>query len=1042
METCASGFVTDVKSDTKLKATSPSFLRRALALVLSTLAFTFTLSAQEPKRTFDVPAGEAEQTLKQFATQAQREIVFAPDQVAGLKTNPVQGEFAPGVALDLMLADTGLTATQDTKTGAFAVRRDTRPNGPRAAPVEKTARPESKSRVEDGAVVLDDYQVTGSRMRLNSGDQPMQPVLIFSSLDIERTGAANLGQLFQYIPAITSYTTGIGTETVNGSTGSGNTLGQVGVRTSAQLRSGSQTETLLLVDGKRVPLTGVRSSGGNGYDLGGIPLSAIDRVEVLLDGASAIYGADAINGVINVILKKRYSGTEVRLNYDNTFDKDAALKTASITHGFATGKWSGLLTVSGSENNIMLMTDRRLTSTYDRTVFGGITNQSQPTLFAEGNGSVGAASGNLPGTTVPRVSIPANYAGGAITAAEYAAAPAPVGGVTPGRQGAVNYAREKAVYARLGYEFSDHFNVTGVARIGRKSYHDNGLWRRVENVTIPAGYPGNPFGVPVRLSKTFYDLPPIYNGSETENVEFSLSAEGKLIGDWRYATNISYVEGRNAMTPTALVGAGGSFGINVAPTAQFTARLNAEIAAGRQPRLIYDSNTQSPNAAGALDPFFVSTTQTKLVDLNRTWTYSAQADGTLFSLPAGDIKAVVGAELREEYVDFPGAVGGQVWPVIPQRDVVSVFAEARIPLIGERQRLPLLHQLDLNLAARTEEYSDFGRSTTPRYGVAWRPFKPLLVRASYGEGFLAPQLYRVAEQSATITFPPNFIALLFPGATDLSRGNAPIVGPLDQLSGGNPNLKPQRSESWTYGVVMDVPRVTGLSLSFDYYENDLTDGFGNIASIMDRQRFAPETIFRGPKLPTDPANWLGPITGYDGRVINISSSRSAGYSYGLRYQRRTHLGDFSLSLMGEKTLKREERILPNSALTASVNKRYVPQRATLALSWMRGAWDAGVAGVYGGKAWTDSSNVNIAPSRYTDDVMRWDANVAYDFGRRAGFGAQGDSWWKRALRDTKVRVTIINLFDTEPPLNVNGSFSSSVIDPRLRRYIIDVTKRF
>jgi iron complex outermembrane receptor protein len=110
-----------------------------------------------------------------------------------------------------------------------------------------------------------------------------------------------------------------------------------------QLRGGSQTETLLLVDGKRVPLTGLRNSGGNGYDLGGIPLSAVERVEVLLDGASAIYGADAINGVINVILKKRYSGTEVRFNYDNTFDTDAAVKTASLTHGFSLGSgpaWS------------------------------------------------------------------------------------------------------------------------------------------------------------------------------------------------------------------------------------------------------------------------------------------------------------------------------------------------------------------------------------------------------------------------------------------------------------------------------------------------------------------------------------------------------------------------------------------------------------------------------------------------------------------------------------------------------------------------------
>jgi hypothetical protein len=326
--------------------------------------------------------------------------------------------------------------------------------------------------------------------------------------------------------------------------------------------------------------------------------------------------------------------------------------------------------------------------------------------------------------------------------------------------------------------------------------------------------------------------------------------------------------------------------------------------------------------------------------------------------------------------------------------------------------------------------------------VAWRPFKSVLIRASYGEGFLAPQLYRTAQESANVTLSPALVAIIFAGQTDLSRGNAPITGSLNQLSGGNPALKPQLSEHTTYGVVVDAPWVKGLSLSFDYYDNDFTRAFGSIASMMDRQRFAPETIVRGAKLPTDPADWLGPITGFDGRTINISSSRSAGYSYGVRYQRSTSWGDFNASIVGEKTLGLEQKILPNSALTATVNKRYVAPRVTGSVFWARRSWEAGITGVYGGEAWVDSSNTALIPSRYTKAVTRWDFNAAYDFGHRKDFGAQGDSWWRRALHDTKLRLTIINAFDTEPPLNVNGSFSASVIDMRLRRYVIDVTKRF
>ncbi len=1016
--------------------------------VLTALSILFMLTcswlpASAPaKRSFDIPAGRAEVTLKAFAEQSGTQFFFSADKVRGVRTPALKGEFAAREALDRMLAGTGLVVVQDEKSGALSVRRDVHPNAPRAAPTEEAGARPGEGKMEKGILVLEILEVTGSRLRTNSGEQSAQPVLTYTSRDIERTGAASLGQFFQYIPAITSSNAGLNYENVNGSIGSGLGAGQTQSRITAQLRSGTETSTLLLVDGRRVPLTALRNSGGNGYDLGGIPLSAIDRIEVLLDGASAVYGADAIHGVINVILKKRYAGTELRFNYDNTFDTDAAVKTASLTHGFARGKWSGLLTLSASENNILLLVDRYLTRSFDRTLYGGITNQSQPTLYAEGNGSLNVAAGNLPGTSTPRVSIPAGYNGGAITVANYTAAPAPVGGVTPGRRGATSYSKDTSAYLRLAYDFHDRFTLEGTIRVGRRTFNDNGDWRRVENVTIPVGYPGNPFNTPVRLSKTFYDLPPITSGSETAQDEFTLTATGKLPHDWRYQAGLAFVQGVSDMLPPVLDGAGGQFGISTAPAAQFTARLNAEIAADRRPLLIYDSNSQSPNAAGALDVFWVNTTQTRLNDRVRTWTYSAQAYGPVWTIPSGDIKAVVGAEAREEYVAFPGAVGGQVWPTIPQRDVLSFYAEARVPLAAERQQIPFLRQFELNLAGRTEEYSDFGRSTTGRYGLAWRAFKPLLLCASYGDGFLAPQLYRTAQQAATITLPATTVAIIYAGQTDQSRGNTPIIGPINQLSGGNPGLRPQLSENWTYGLVLDVPKVTGFSLSFDYYDYRFTDGFGGITSMMDRQRYAPETIVRGPKLSTDPADWLGPIISFDGRIINISSARNAGYSYGARYQRGTRWGDIGFTLSGEKTLVHEERILPNSALTASVNKRYLPHRVTFSAFWARGPWEAGVTGIHGGRSWTDSSNTALYPSRYTDAVTRWDVNGAYDLGRRPGFGAQGDAWWRRALHDTKLRVTIINVFDTEPPLNVNGAFNSSIIDPRLRRYIIDVTKRF
>jgi iron complex outermembrane recepter protein len=995
--------------------------------------------------TFDLPADEAAAAFRRFCDTAGTELLYPSALVKGVRTAPVQGEFTPLVALERMLAQTDLVVVVEKRSGALVVKKAEPPNVPRASLPVVEVRPQSNrtefASEQDELVELEAFEVTGSRLAFNSGEVPTQPVQIFTSDYIESMGVTSLGQLFQYIPAVTSYTSGIGAELISGTSFSNGT-GQFQSRTNAQLRGGTQNETLLLVDGRRVPLTALRTVGGNGYDLGALPLAAIERVEVLLDGASAIYGADAVNGVINIILKKRYSGTELRLTYDNTFDKDAAIISPSLTHGFSTGKLSGLLTLSASENNILLLADRDLTSTFDRTVFGGTIDQSQPTLFVEGTGSLAVASGTLPGTDTQRVSIPVGYVGGPITIADYVAAPPPVGGITPGRLGAINYAKDRAAYLRLAYEFHEAFTLTGSVRASTREYRDNGSWRRVENVTIPVGYAGNPFGVPVRLSKTFYDLPPLVSGSETENIEVNLTASGDLPGDWRYETNLTFVQGISNMAPPILDGAGGQIGLNVASSALFTSRLNAEIAAGRNPILIYDSNTQSPNAPGALDTFFVSTNQTQLNDRVRTWTFNTQANGTVYTLPAGNIQAAIGFEARAERVAFPNSVGGQVWPVIPERDVTAFFAEVRVPLLGEAQNIPGIEKLDFNFAIRTEDYSDFGRSTTPRYGLAWRPIKSILLRGSYGEGFLAPQLYRTAEQSAPFNLPPFFINILFAGMVDTSRGDAPITGPLFQISGGNPDLKPQRSEQINFGAVIDVPGVKGLSLSLDYYDNKISDGFGTIANFMDRQLFAPETIIRGDKLPDDPADWLGPILGYDGRTINIASSRSAGYSFGLRYQRRTTWGDFSVNLTGERTTLREERILPNSALTPTVNERYVPQRITLNTTWGRGPWEAAVTAVHSGEFWNDSTRPTVAPSRNIESVTRWDISGAYDFGQREGFGEKGSAWWQRALHDTELRLSIINLFNTEPPLNVAGFTSSSIIDMRLRRYVIDITKRF
>lgn len=1009
------------------------------AVLIGALLLTAGFAAEETKKAYDIPAGDAAAALKQFSSLSGRETLFAAEAVRGVKTPAVRGELTVQEALDALLTDTGLVATVDAKTGAIAVRREiaeeSKNGASRLADAQTAgggdAEAAARTRVKDGVVQMEEYEVTGSRMRLNSGERPVQPVFTMTALDIERTGASNLGDLFQYIPAVSSYSTGISIENTNGGVGSGG-ANTDWARTRANIRGGNETATVLLVDGRRVARTGEKNGNGLGFDLGGIPLSAIERVEVLLDGASAIYGADAINGVINVILKKRYAGTELRLTYDNTFDTDAGVRTVSLTHGFAADRWSGLVTLSGSDNNILLLRDRELTATFDRTELGGLSDNSQPALFIGGAGSINRATGLLPGMTTNVAAIPAGSNGQGLTVASYLAAGAPFGGLDPGPQGAMTYRREKSGYARLGFEVNDRLQLTASVRMGDSKTANNGFYRRSSNLTLPAGYPGNPFGVPIRLNKVFYDLPLIYQANYTRNDEYLLAANGKLPGDWRYEVTAAYVRGENTGKP-AFLPDGRMDGQILNPTL-----VTAEIAAGRQPTLIYDSRTQAGDSAALLG-LFALTFPSLLSDLSEVWTGTARADGSLFTLPAGDVRSVIGAEFREEAVSFPGEITTNVFTGDTTRKIKSAYAEVLVPIVAPQQHWPLVHKLDVNVAVRTEDYSVFGRSTTPRYGVAWRPLSAVLIRTSYGEGFLVPPLSRTSlpVRQTTLNWTSSNVPI------DPLRGNQSYLGTTYvATSGGNPNLRPQTSESWTYGVVLDVPKVSGLSLSFDYFQNYYTNRFNGVTTLADRILYFPESITRGPNLPGDQPGWAGPVIGIDTRITNLGIGRVAGYNFGLRWNRSTAWGDLTFASSGEKILSNVSQATPTSAPSTGINKRFNPMRITSSLFWNQGAWDAGVTSVYSGRYWVNSTNETLAPSRWTDDVMRWDVNAGYDFGRNKSFGEKGSAWWKRALRDTKLRLTVINAFDTEPPLDVLGLFSSSVVDVRLRRYVIDFTKRF
>ncbi|MBI2250669.1 MAG: TonB-dependent receptor, partial [Brevundimonas diminuta] len=382
-----------------------------------------------------------------------RETLFAAEAVRGVRTAAVKGEFTPKEALDRMLDGTGLMVVQDEKTGALAVKRDSGPNAERVVRME-AATPKDQGKIEEGKLVLDKYEVTGSRIRSLLGSADINPVVTFGRAEIERAGVTSVGELSRLIPQAYSQGSyeGIGfggQQQGTSTTGDGSLASATDTaRSTFNLRGLGGQNTLVMINGRRVARTGV-IRGNDASDLTGIPVSAIERVEVLLGGASAIYGSDAVGGVINIILRRNYSGGELALSYENTFSSDTAVRTATLTYGITKGKLELQLSATAQDRNAFAAVDRRFSATDDWSTRGGTTSfSSTANSFVAGGivtgaGIVQAQSGNLPGTTSPFAIIPDNAGTAPLPASAYVS----VVSNSPG--GVPAYTGDRAKYVNL-----------------------------------------------------------------------------------------------------------------------------------------------------------------------------------------------------------------------------------------------------------------------------------------------------------------------------------------------------------------------------------------------------------------------------------------------------------------------------------------------------------------------------------------------------------------------------------------------------------------
>jgi outer membrane receptor protein involved in Fe transport len=1021
----------------------------------------------ETRIEFNIPKQSLADALAAWSKQSGLQILRRDTDGADLIANSVSGKFSPTEALAKLLAATGLTyefvndrtvrvvpaasaaptssySRGDQANKSLAAVQNTGPEKSGAArnegePSEPKKGAAHKSELANSSdAPLQEIQVTGSRIRTILGEQSFTPMVTFSRADIERAGVTSIGEISRLIPQAYSQGAydGIGFGGQNG--GMFNSIdGHTGqaanvARSTFNLRGLGAQNTLVLVNGRRIAKSGT-ISGNEANDLAGIPISSIERIEVLTDGASAIYGSDAVGGVINIIQRKNYDGTEVSASYENTFDTNTAVSTIGVAHSFVAGKLSASVDANYQHRNAFAARDRYFTATTDWTKLGG-TNPLPDFFsggFALGAGIVESATGdNLPGRNSPYALIPTGATGAPRPASDYVSvAPSDLPSYTGDTATYLNLISpqtNRGAGLRLNYQLGESTALYLDGRYSDTRTEIEGLPVDFSNdIFIPGSDPANPFGVDVYLDKTFWELPNLQGQKEakTNSASVSTGIQGMLGADWQYEVGFDWT--REVLRDTDAYDP-----LLREPNADGQFASDALV-------LLYDSRAAAPNDENLLLSFLAPGNR---LDRNVSMGFSASADGPLFNLPAGALRKAIGAEHRRD-----SAKTAQSLPENPRinlnllgnfdRDIDAAYAEVLAPIISAAQDIPLVYRIELTAAVRYDRYSDAGSEYSPRYGLTYRPVSWLMLRGTRNYAFRAPTLNSLYRPTTTGNL---FFSFLDPAdqPIDHARNDEVVNFNITSLKGGNLALKPETSVSNNIGIVLESPfeMLDGLSLSADLidieYTNRIFEGL-DAQYIID---FLPERVTRGAGLPGDPPGLPGRITRLDVRGFNIGRVKVRSIDYQVRYTRATSIGTFDFRGAATSYDAYQSRNTPVSPVVSS-SYNY-PDRYTWQAYWNRGPIGLGLSGFYQAHQFVDATRT----VQRWGSAMEWNGQFAYDF-RAAGFNARSGSPLARLLADTKVALTINNLLDREPP-HLQGTAGFAVTDPRMRRYALSLVKTF
>ncbi len=1082
-----------------------------ISLLLAAALLCCAAGAAQPsdpvQLSFNIQAQRLDTALTAFAQTTGLQLLFPTEVAMDQEAPQVSGSLTADAALRLLLKDSGLsyryvnaktvainpkgggsrealerassTVLEPVSTDGFRVAQ----SAPQAARQE--SRPKGSAGHTDDAAEEDgrgipEILVKGARTSntdIRRTEDDVQPYVVFDAEEISRSMAPDLDTFLRTrLPMNQSR-----------ASNSQSLSGAQGNRSAIDLRGLGADQTLVLVNGRRMP--GVATAGDfTQPDINGIPMSAVERIEILPSTAGGIYGGGATGGVVNIILKRNYNNLELSARYDGTFAGGGAERRLDATGGFTLegGRTSVMVMASYRDGNPLYIADRDFTARsrrlQDQNNRGALIAQRDPLHGYTTN--VRSVSGRslelLVGGSLnsPIAYVPAGYAGPASdngaaflgTAGRYNL---DLANDSIGNQYSLLFTPTVSSLAlNLRREFTDRVEAfVDVSRNDSRSLRMGSSVASADaNVTLPVGA-NNPFTEAVRLSVplTGYDAGWLLTHSEllTEQVSggliVRLPRQWTVQAEYRWSrSNPTYDFPQDLLIPD---GAAALVDGRLSPLSDVNA-------------FPMDFSGYIPGGPGQRD--FFGAVEWPSVQKDAT----LRVAGPLLHLSGGPLRLAALLEQRQQYTGdrlstqpTPGATT-PTYTYYPEvgSTTESVYTELTAPLVSAGNARRGLAGLDLQASYRYDGTrtgtQPFGSSITVpsadgpfpdvpmqinnvtghqyTLGLRYTPLESLALRVSYGEGILPPSPSQLSEFDTL----PAYLA--FYGYRDPKRDGEFITSATVEKFSllGSLALRPEQSQSWSAGAILTPVSLPGLRLSLDYTRIEKIDeiGFLNTQVLIDLADSFPGAIVRNPLTPADQALGYtgGTIRELNVGSVNIAHSLMEAVDLQADYTWETRLGAFTANVMATVQPRLAQQPAPDTQELNTVGYSDGPLkwRANAGLRWSRGALELGWNMQYydASRVYVSTASPTIRDSAVLSQGSAWIPTQTYHdvYGRYRFDNAPGFA--RGLLENTELQVSVQNVLNTSPPILASASSLyagyATEGDPRLRRYSISITKSF